>query len=149
MVKLSKTQQFAAAWVSAMRMEASHERMVAWEVFRDEWNGKVFKAVVVVGGPNSTEFYVKGLNDEGSFWIYACNIPGKKTWYQDTACVYYDNGQEVEVRFDIQYGATFCVGVTPGTVNEEKWASLDQSRLAFKCDESGKPTTGLFAKGAF
>jgi hypothetical protein len=75
-------------------------------------------------------------------FIYACNIPGKKTWYPETACMYFNEGQEIEV---IQDANGFIIPQTPGIFDESKWNGLDQSRLAFKCDENGKATTGLFA----
>lgn len=141
MAKLTKSQEFANAW----RMVMADERLYEFEQFKAAWHLKPFKAIVLVGGANKAEFLVKALDDGATFWMFACNLPGKKTWYEDTACVYYDKGQEVEVMLNLQYGATFCVGVTAGTVNEEKWASLDQSKLAFKCNEEGQAVTGLFA----
>lgn len=74
--------------------------------------------------------------------IYACNIPGKKTWYAQTACVYYEKDQEIEVEQDDNSG--LILGITPGIFDETKWNSLDQTRLAFKCDNKGKAITGLF-----
>jgi hypothetical protein len=74
--------------------------------------------------------------------FYACNIPGKKTWFPETACMYFNEDQEIEV---IQDENGFILPQTPGIFDEAKWNSLDQSRLAFKCDENGKAITGLFA----
>lgn len=78
--------------------------------------------------------------------IYACNVEGKKTWYPETACVYYDKGQEIEVEVKWDSYATFVIGLTPGTLDQEAWDSLDQDRLAFKCNEDGATTNGLFSK---
>ena len=81
--------------------------------------------------------------DGSSAPIYACNIKGKRTWYAETACVYYSDGQEVEIEQD-ENG--FVIGVTPGTLDQDKWNSLDQARLAFRCDDTGKAVNGLFSK---
>ncbi len=75
--------------------------------------------------------------------IYACNIKGKKTWYPETACVFYNVGQVVDV--EIQHERFVC-GITPGHLDQAKWNSLDQDRLAFKCNDEGTATCGLFAK---
>ena len=78
--------------------------------------------------------------------IYACNINGKKTWYPKTACVYYTEGQEVDVELKVFSNfKLFVNGLTPGHFDSERWNSLDQSRLAFKCDENGKAINGLFS----
>lgn len=85
---------------------------------------------------------IEGLDGcRGFREIYACNIPGKKTWFAETACVFYVEGQIID--FDIKEGG-FIVPTTPGIFDAEKWNSLDQDRLAFKCDENGKAINGLF-----
>ena len=76
-------------------------------------------------------------------FVHAANIPGKKTWYDETACVYYEKRQEIEVRWDAQIQQWRCE--TRGHFDAEKWAGLPQERLAFKCDEDGKAINGLFA----
>lgn len=77
----------------------------------------------------------------GALVLYACNIPGKKTWYPETACMYYEEGQEIEVTID-EYG--FVIPITPGIFDKAKWDSLDHDQLAFKCDETDDIVTGLF-----
>ena len=74
--------------------------------------------------------------------IFACNIKGKRTWFPETACVYYGVGQIVQVQQDSN---GFVIGVTPGEFDAEKWNRLDHDRLAFKCDTDGNATNGLFA----
>lgn len=139
MVKLTKAQEFARAW----RDVENDERFLDFEAYRNEWNGRVFKAEVVAGG-KGPEFLVRGLNGEGQWWLHACNIKDSKTWYPETACVYYDKGQIVEVTLDISYGATFCIGITQGIIDQEKWDSLDQNNLPFRVKDDGS-VTGLFA----
>ncbi len=79
--------------------------------------------------------------------IAACNIPGKKTWFPHTACVYYERGQTVE--FELVEGCADLVRcLTPGHFDRAKWDALDHKRLAFRCDASGQATTGLFASKA-
>lgn len=73
--------------------------------------------------------------------VWACNIIGKKTWYSETACMYLKKGQTVTFKHS-EVGAA---DVTGGIFDAEKWAKLDQSKLAFKCDENGKAINGLFA----
>ncbi len=35
---------------------------------------------------------------------------------------------------------------SPGIFDEDKWNSLDQNSLAFRCDDSGKALNGLFRR---
>ena len=55
-----------------------------------------------------------------SEWIYACNIKGHKTWYPETACVYYLAGQVIECHVD----TGFVIGDTEGTFDETKWENI-------------------------
>jgi len=77
--------------------------------------------------------------------VYACNIQGAKTWFENTACMYLKEGETVQ--YDL---ADMGTHLTPSKVrgnvyfDAEKWNSLDQSKLAFKCDENGKVINGLF-----
>lgn len=77
--------------------------------------------------------------------VYACNIKGKKTWYPETACVFLNKEETVTVKL-IDLGHLSCE-VLGGSIHfdTEKWNSLDRSKLAFKCDENGKATNGLFS----
>lgn len=75
--------------------------------------------------------------------LYASNIKGKKTWYPETACVFYNIGQEFE--YEIKHERFVC-GLTQGHFDADKWNSLDQDRLAFKCNEEGETTNGLFER---
>jgi hypothetical protein len=76
-----------------------------------------------------------------SGWINAACIPGCKTWFPHTACVYYIADQIIDVHTDPELG--WIIPDTQGTFDSEKWNSLDHSRLAFKCDETGKAINGL------
>jgi hypothetical protein len=78
------------------------------------------------------------------FPVYACNIIGKKTWYPETACMYLEKGQEIALDLTGDCGQLFVSNVQGGHFDAEKWGRLDHSRLAFKCDESGKAINGLF-----
>lgn len=138
--KLTKAQQFAREWHHAVRMEEYHE----WEQWRDAMHRKPFKARVLWFDLLDGRGAIRGLNGEGTYHILACNIKGKRTWYPETACVFYMRDEIVEVELDIDYGATFCIGLTQGYPDNEKWDSLDKDRLAFKCDENGKAINGLF-----
>jgi hypothetical protein len=100
------------------------------------------KVEVVFFDRRDGEGLVRCLSSRNVAPIYACNIPGKKTWYAETACVYYNEGDIVEVTQDEETG--FIIGVTPGIFDENKWASLDQNKLAFKCDQNGDAINGLF-----
>ncbi len=77
--------------------------------------------------------------------IYACNIKGKKTWFSETACVYYTENQEIDIKIDEAYGEIFIIGLTPGTVDIEKWERIKDSKLISKCNDRDEPITGLFA----
>lgn len=82
-----------------------------------------------------------GLN----FVVYACNMVGKKTWYAETACMYVERDQQVT--FDLADMGDFLTAcITEGQkFDAEKWNSLDQSKLAFKCNEEGEAVNGLFS----
>jgi hypothetical protein len=76
--------------------------------------------------------------------VHACNIKGKKTWYSETACVYLKKGEQVTLDIcDLGY---LSVSVTGGSIHfdQAKWNGLDQSKLAFKCDDEGNATNGFF-----
>lgn len=81
-----------------------------------------------------------------SFPIYACGLPGKKTWYAETACMYLERGDKVQFDLSGNSHQLFVVNVVgPVKFDAEKWNGLDQDRLAFKCDDDGKAINGLFA----
>jgi len=79
-----------------------------------------------------------------SLTIYACNINGKKTWFPETACVSYGKGQAIQVEVSYDKYATFVTGLTQGTLDVEGWENLKHQDLAFRCDDDGNATTGLF-----
>lgn len=117
--------------------------------FHKKWHGKVVTAKVA--------WFDKGrglgmleVPGEFSIEIYACNIEGKKTWYPETACVYYEKGQEVSVKLDFPaFSRRFAIGLTPGYLDEEGWNRIKDQDLAFRCNEKGEAITGLFSnKGA-
>lgn len=86
-------------------------------------------------------------SDGQTYRVHACNIQGAKTWYPETACMYLKQGKEVI--FDLaDMGTHLTASNVRGNVyfDAEKWAKLDQSKLAFKCDENGKATNGLFSE---
>ncbi len=81
-------------------------------------------------------------SEQGTHFVYACNLPGRKTWYEHTACVYLEQDDEIE--FELKDG--FVVDVEgPVKFDAEKWNSLDQERLAFRVDDDGELISGLFA----
>lgn len=101
------------------------------------------KAVVLWFNRNSGEGMIRGLDGcEGTAFLFACNIPGKKTWYPETACVYYVEGEVIDIT--VTEEGRFIAPITPGIFDKEKWDKLDQSKLAFKCDNNGKALNGLF-----
>lgn len=79
------------------------------------------------------------------FRVYACNLAGKRTWYAETACVYLDEGQEVTIdklaRVDTGLTPIISQGVK---FDAEKWDTLKDKDLAFRCDDSGNVISGLF-----
>jgi hypothetical protein len=138
--KLTKTEQ--------ARIDAETEaRLAAYEAFSDRFRGRVFKAQVVWFDRVSGEAWVRGLGDDSdvSMPLYACNIPGKRTWYPETACVYFERDATIDVEIHPSLGCSLLVAHTPGIQDDAKWNGLDQSKLAFRCDESGNAINGLFA----
>ncbi len=124
--------------------EQDYFRHIEENEFRDQYDNKEFKATVVYW--SGTEGLVKIHGTDLMLQtIYACNIKGAKTWYPETACVYYTEGQEIDVKLSIMSGfALFIIGLTQGHFDAEHWNRLDHSKLAFRCDESGKALNGLF-----
>jgi hypothetical protein len=131
--------EFTAAWYD-------EERYETW--LRETFHGKDFTARVLTGGPRNTEFFIKLLDPERAndplLTIYACNIYGAKTWYPETASVYYDVDQEITVRGNVIGRELFLMGITPGTLNVEQWDRIKNKNLAFRCDDNGNAVTGLF-----
>lgn len=126
--------------------EADYFRHVAEDDFIKAHDGRRCKATIISGGRGSTEMLTKV---EGLDWlqpIYACNIQGKRTWYPETACVYYETGQIVDVELKVFAGGKLFVnGLTPGHLDVEHWDRIKDQNLAFRCDEEGNAVTGLFA----
>lgn len=126
-------------------IEKNESDRIAFDQFRTKYHKKPLKATVDWFNPMSGCGYVT-IPEVGRFVIYACNIKGRKTWYPETACVYYTAGQEVEVELDLHARhAVFCMGLTPGTLDTEGWDRIKDTSLAFRCDEDGNAVTGLFA----
>lgn len=110
---------------------------LAEDEFRTKYNNKQFKATVVSWSGTEGLVKIQGT-DLMLQTIYACNIAGKKTWYQETACVSYTEGQEVDVSLSVFNNfKLFVNGLTPGILDEERWNRIKDTRLAFKCDENG------------
>jgi cold shock CspA family protein len=93
---------------------------------------------------NSGKGMIEAVNG-AKFPLYACDAVGAKTWYADTACIKFEEGQSVV--FDLADMGEYITAsnVQGGTLDEEKWNSLDQSKLAFKVGDDGKLKSGLFA----
>lgn len=75
-----------------------------------------------------------------SIKVHACNIIGAKTWFPETACIYLEKGQIVE----FEYSECGANKVTNGIIDTEKWNSIKDQNLAFRCNENGEAITGLF-----
>lgn len=125
--------------------ERDYFRHVEEEEFYKAHNGRRCKATIVDGGKGCSEMLAKV---EGLGWlqpIYACNIAGNKTWYPETACVYYETGQVVDVELKVFHGfKLFVCGITQGTLDVEHWDRIKDQSLAFRCDDKGNAITGLF-----
>jgi hypothetical protein len=120
-------------------------RRVQFQDVRAEFHNKTVTAKVRWFDKMRGEGTVS-IEGAGTFPIYACNIKGRKTWYPETACVYYEAGQEVQVKIDVHTDtAIFILGVTQGHFDSEGWDRIKDQPLAFKCDEQGNPINGLFA----
>lgn len=125
--------------------EEHYFRHVASDDFIKEFNGRQFKATVVSWSGSEGLVKIHGT-DLMLQTIYACNIEGKRTWFPETACVFYTEGQEIQVELKVFSDfKLFVCGLTPGYFDSEKWERLDKTRLAFKCDENGNAINGLFA----
>ena len=103
---------------------------------------KQIECFVLYFNRQSGKGMVKSILDGSTGPIYACNIKGKKTWYPETACVYYGVGQVVQVEQDDN---GFIIGITPGEFDADKWNGLDESQLPFKCNKNGQAINGIFA----
>lgn len=87
----------------------------------------------------SGEGMIKCHELDRTLQVYACNLKGAKTGFAESACVYLNEGDEVE--FKLSNG--FVVGIQ-GHFDEERWNNLDQDRLSFKKNEDGTFKNGLF-----
>jgi hypothetical protein len=90
---------------------------------------------------NSGEGMIKCDVTDRIYMVYACNLIGRKTWYAETACVYLNEGDKVTFNLN----GDFVVDI-PGIFDAEKWNKLDQSKLAFKCNDEGQAINGLFGE---
>lgn len=63
--------------------------------------------------------------DNETFPVYACNLPGKKTWYAETACVYLTPKDTITVDITGDSYQLFVTNVR-GNIqfDEDKWNSL-------------------------
>lgn len=120
-------------------------KLVAFENFRAKYHKKTFSATVRWFDNMRGEGMVR-IDDKLSLPIYACNIAGRKTWFAETACVFYKAGQEVQIEIDVHsYSTVFAKGITPGHFDSEGWDRIKDQNLAFRCDEQGNATNGLFS----
>jgi len=115
---------------------------LAWEKFSTRFTGLIFKAEVLWFDASSGEGMIRGCNGEGDWPLYACNIPGAKTWFPGTACTSHAAGQLIDCEIKPFVGGSIAVSHTPGTLDAARWAALDHSKLAFVVREDGS-TTGL------
>lgn len=116
---------------------------IRWNDFKAFHHGKTFTAVVN-WFDNTRGLGVVTLNNGTDSVIYACNIKGKKTWYPETACVYYTKGQTVDVEIECIGHKSFAKGLTEGTLDVEGWDRIKDKDLAFRCNKVGEAVTGLF-----
>lgn len=120
-------------------------RHITADKLYDKYHDKTFDAVVDWFN-NVRGVGMITIKDELRLPIYACNIKGKKTWYPETACVYYTKGQKIQVKVTMPGRQTmFAEGLTQGAFDQEGWDRIKNQPLAFKCDDEGKAVTGLFA----
>lgn len=125
-------------------------RLGAFEQFRARYHGVTTDAVVLDWDHLRGEGTVRlappeGADPEGrgAAWpIYACNLPGRKTWYPETACVFYMPGETVQVKLDVHFGATFVIGVSQAYVDNVKWDEIKDKNLAFRVAESDGASKG-------
>lgn len=130
-------------------LDAEHEaKWTAFETFRNTHHGKTFTASVD-WFDNGRGIGMVTITESFRLPIYACNISGRKTWYSETACVYYEKGQSVEVEIDVvSPSGIFAKGLTAGHFDSAGWDRIKDQNLAFRCDEAGNAMSGLFAVGA-
>lgn len=119
----------------------------AWDDLKTKYHGKTFTATVRWFDNMSGQGMVE-IDEDLSLPIYACNIRGKKTWFPETACVYYKAKQIVEIEIDVHaYSAVFAKGITPGHFDSEGWDRIKNQDLAFRCNDAGEAINGLFSQG--
>jgi len=132
--------------IKARRLHYYHEedvlRHLAEERLERDFDGRVFAVSVLSWHGTEGLVNIPGL---GLLPLYACNIKGAKTWYPETACVSYREGQTVDVQLKVFAGGkVFVCGLTPGTLDTEHWDRIKDKPLAFRCDEDGNAISGLF-----
>ena len=128
--------------------EDHYFRHIEEDEFYNKYNNLKTKATVIYATGTVFGVRLHDAEEIGLREIYACNIKETKTWYSETACVFYTEGQVVDVEIKVFSNfKLFICGLTPGHFDAEKWNSLNQSKLAFKCDENGRAINGLFFYG--
>lgn len=104
---------------------------------------KRVEAKVVWFNRRDGEGLARSKDGENPIRLGAGGIPGRRTWFNHTACVYYKPGQVITVEtLDLK---PYYRCLTAGTFDKTKWDSLDHERLAFRCNADGEAVTGLFA----
>lgn len=137
MAKISKKKQAL--------IDADHKaRLQAAELLISTYHNKIFKATVDWFN-NMSGMGMLTVNNSLRLPIYACAIKGRKTWFAETACVYYKPGQIVEIKVTV--GALrdlMAEGLTAGHLDVEGWNNIKDRNLAFRCNDSGEAINGLF-----
>jgi len=146
----SKKTEVLISEVETIRDQCEEDFNEAFDEFADNFSG-VLKARVCWFDDVRGQGMVKITGKDGETVrsvIYACAIKGRKTWYPETACVYYEENQDIEVELSFRGRLTDIdvIGLTQGHFDREGWNNLDQDSLAFKCNEQGEAINGLFAQ---
>ena len=102
---------------------------------------QTFEGLVLWFDNLSGQGQVRNLETGERHWLYACNIKGKKTWFEHTASVYHVEGQIIQCYLSEH----LLVSDTQGELDVEKWNRIKDQNLAFRCNDEGQATTGLFA----
>jgi hypothetical protein len=123
-----------AAWVS--EAIADVERRQTERTEREWQREETFAALVkdrtfaaeVRWFDRSSGVGVVHIPELGSSWtLYACNIAGARTYYPETASVYYDKGQQIDVKIDYYVDESLVCGTTPGTLDTTKWDAIEHN----------------------
>ena len=139
--KMTKKEMAARELELQAYEKARDEEFRAHEAFRDKYRNTIHKAVVRWFDRSSGHGSVR-VDGVGSFHIYACNLKGAKSLFENLACVYLNEGDVIDVKLDFVGFTAFAIAPNHGIVDEEALARHNPDGMFARKDDGS--FTGMF-----